>query len=546
MKRKIMSVLMCMALVLSILPGGMTGSTTKVEAAEKSGSTTSKVTTAVFAKISTGTIMGYNENGVTSFLGIPYATAKRFEMPVRVTKWAGVRTCWMYGEVAPQGKTTMNKFDTMDYSNEMVENEDTCLNLNVQTPNMKPKTKLPVIVWLHGGGFSSGASNEATFYNGANLAGYGNVVFVSVNHRLNVLGFMDLSAYGEKYKYSGNAGMADIVSALEWVKENISKFGGDPENVTIIGQSGGGSKVTTLMGMPSAKGLFDKAVAMSGGTVKTTRTQEQAKADTKKLLDTLGYTENDIDKLVSLPYDELYAAYVKSGITGIGPVVDGDYYTDGTYAMSKDIPFMCGNVAGEFSTNYTGLILGVQSQTSWNDFTLTLSDEKVKAKYVAKYGDKADAVIAAYQKAYPGHKIVDGLYLNNRYNGMFAGTGLALANAMDSYGGKVYNYVQAYDFPMFGGVVPVHTMGDLPFIFHNVDKIPSWVAGDETAAWKVSDEMATALCNFASTGYPSQKGLKWANYTAKKAATMVFDRTSEVRYNYDYELFKLMSESEVK
>jgi para-nitrobenzyl esterase len=360
-----------------------------------------------------------------------------------------------------------------------------------------------------------------------------------------VLGFLDLSAYGEKYKYSGNVGMADIVSALTWVKDNISKFGGDPNNVTIIGQSGGGSKVTTLMGMPAAKGLFDKAVAMSGGTVQTTRTKEKAQADTKKLLDTLGYTEKDIDKLVSLSYDELYAAYVKSGIN-VGPVVDGDYYTDGTYAMSKDIPFMCGNVAGEFSTNYTGLILGVQSQESWLQSTLTLPEDQIRAKYAAKYGDKADAIIAAYQKAYPGHNIADGLYLNNRYNGFFAGTGLALANAMDSYGGKVYNYVQAYDFPMFGGVVPVHTMGDLPFIFHNIDKIPSWVAGDEATAWKVSDEMATALCNFAKTGNPSQKNLNWDNYTTKNVATMVFDRTSSVRYNYDYELFKLMNESAVK
>ena len=239
----------------------------------------------VVAETTGGKVMGFNYAGVNYFYGIPYASAERFEMPQAVT-WEGVRACLMHGEVAPQNKVVMNRFDAMNYSAEMVENENSCLVLNIMTPNLDPEVKNPLSFdpWR---GFDTGASNEYVFYNGANLARSGDVVFVSVNHRLNVLGYLDLSAYGEEYRYSGNLGMLDLIFALQWVQDNIEQFGGDPNNVTIVGQSGGGSKVTTLMGMPVARGLFHKAVIQSGGS-KVTRTTEQAQAETENAGD-LGY-----------------------------------------------------------------------------------------------------------------------------------------------------------------------------------------------------------------------------------------------------------------
>ena len=248
MKKIIISLLLCMAIAISIAAAANLGT---VDAAKEA-------TSLCFAETTGGKVMGYQYDGVDTYFGIQYGTAKRFEMPQPYV-WNGLRYCMVYGESAPQSvpTSTKNSFDAMNYSHVKSENEQLCLQLNVWSERTKKNTSRPVIVWLHGGGFSSGSSGEYTFYEGGNLAKDGDVVFVSVNHRLNSLGYLDLSAYDDKYKYSGNAGMADIVLALQWVQDNIGNFGGDPDNVTIIGQSGGGSKVTTLMGMPAASGLFE-------------------------------------------------------------------------------------------------------------------------------------------------------------------------------------------------------------------------------------------------------------------------------------------------
>ncbi|MGB2759659.1 MAG: carboxylesterase family protein, partial [Maribacter stanieri] len=203
-----------------------------------------------------GQIRGYIHNDITTFKGIPYAQAKRFEAAVNPTKWEGIKSTTMYGPVAP----LLNPTTAIQDESEFVfdhdwgfPNED-CLSLNVWTPQATTAKKRPVLFWIHGGGFTTGSSHELPSYDGENLAKKGDVVVVSINHRLNVLGFLDLSAHGEKYKHSANNSILDMVKALEWVKNNIENFGGDPNNVTIFGQSGGGAKVTTLMAMPKAKG----------------------------------------------------------------------------------------------------------------------------------------------------------------------------------------------------------------------------------------------------------------------------------------------------
>lgn len=493
-----------------------------------------------FASTTYGNVMGYNWQGVDYFYGIPYAKAQRFHMPEAPDAWTGYRTCMMQGEVAPQNKTTMEKFDFMAYSREMVENEETCLNLNVMTTNTGSKELKPVVFWIHGGGYTTGGSLEKTVYDGGNIADFGDVVFVSVNHRLNCLGYLDLSAYGDEYKNSGNAGMADLVFALEWVRDNVANFGGDPNNVTIVGQSGGGSKVTTLMGMPAAQGLFHKAMAISGGSAKVTRTTESARAETEKVLSILGITAENIKDIETVDYRKLYAACTEAGVS-YGPVVDGDYYPTGTYEMSKDIPFMCGNVLGEFSTNIGNIIFMTYAKEAIEGNILTnISEADVVAKLTEQYegdADRAAKVVAAYKEAYPGHNVAEVLYINNRSAGM---SSYPLAEAMASYGGTVYQYVQACPYPMFGGIVPIHTASDIPMWFHNDEMIPAWTAGDEATFAKLSDEMAGALCAFAKTGSPNQSNLPWEPWTAENDAMMVFDHESGVRYHHEDALFEAM------
>lgn len=497
------------------------------------------ITELCFADTTNGGVMGYKWQGVNYFYGIPYAKAQRFHMPEAPDAWTGYKTCMMQGEVAPQNRTTMEVFDFMAYSRETVENENTCLNLNVMTTDTTGSK--PVIFWIHGGGYTTGGSLEKTVYDGGNIADFGDVVFVSVNHRLNCLGYLDLSAYGEEYKNSGNAGMADLVFALEWVRDNVANFGGDPNNVTIVGQSGGGSKVTTLMGMPSAQGLFHKAMAISGGSAKVTRTTESAQAETAKVLELLGVTAENVKELETMDYVKLYNACNEAGVS-YGPVVDGDYYPTGTYELSKDIPFVCGNVLGEFSTNVGNIIFsGAGGKEAVESNVLTnISEEQVIAQLTQKCegdAERAANIVAAYKEAYPGHNVAEVLYINNRTAGM---SSYALAEAMESYGGTVYQYIQARSYPFFGGIVPIHTAGDIPLWFHNDDMIPAWTAGEEDVFAKLSDEMAGALCALAKTGSPNQDSLTWEPWTTESDGMMVFDSESGMRYHHEDKLFELM------
>ena len=497
----------------------------------------------VYASVTGGDVMGYRYDDVDTFFAIPYGTAERF-MPAEPASWDGLYCANVMGEVAPQSThatASRDLFNCFPYNLVQPESEDKCLSLNVWTQETGGEATRPVIVWFHGGGFSTGSSTQFTFYLGEAMAKAYDVVFVSVNHRLNVLGFTDLSAYGDEYKYSGNVGQMDLELSLKWVQDNIAAFGGNPSNVTIIGQSGGGSKVTTLMSTPSAKGLFHKAVALSGGSVQVGRDTASAQADTEALVAALGLEGDDIPaQLAALPYEELLAAATEAGMN-YGPVVDGDYIPTGTYEISADIPFIASNVMGEFSTNYAEVVpyapnYDVHMMLAYMD------DEMVKEQYVSKYSEEfAEDIMAAFQEAYPTHPLKDGLYLNNRHGaGMSA---LPLCDAMAGYGGTVYNSLVAYDYPMYGGIVPIHTASSIPFWFNNVHDIPEFVAGDEENAEKVAAAMSGALAAFAYTGDPSTEELPWEAYTPENGATMVFDVDSQVKYHFDDALFEIIAQA---
>lgn len=559
MYKKLTSLALCLMMMLAFVSGcASDGSSTAGSSTPPSGSDTgtsepstpdpapaagdTTATAAVYADTTTGGVMGYNENGINYFWGIPYAKAERFMPPEAYDSWEGYRVCWTIGEAAPQNDS-VSPFDFMPNSMQIVEDEANLFKLQIQSPDLDPASPKPVVVWMHGGGYTTGASMEFDMYSGANLAEYGDVVFVGVNHRLNVLGFMDMSAYGDEYKYSGNVGILDLEFALKWVQDNIEAFGGDPNNVTIVGQSGGGSKVTTLMSMPSASELFHKAAAFSGGSAQITRDTESARAETEAALEILGITEENIDELKTIPYEELYAAANEAGMS-YGPVMDGDLIPTGNFEISAGKPFMAGSVLGEFSTNIGGMATHNQASPEAFDMnSLDLPEEEVLARLEALYGEGAQQILDAFREAYPGHKDAGVLYMNDRFGGFMVPS--RLLEAMNGYGGTGYQYVQAYVYPMFGGVVPIHTASCIPFWFNNMEYIPAWIAGDETAANRVSDQMAGALASFAYSGNPSQDGLEWEAWTAENGAVMVFDTESSVRYHHDDAVFELMAEYKV-
>ena len=323
-----------------------------------------------------GPVAGYVDDGVYIFKGIPYGEAERFMPATDPQPWKEVRASRAYGPVSPHpdraGWRDDNQAFTMHWD-DGYPGED-CLRVNVWTSSIKAGSKLPVMVWLHGGGFSEGSSQEQAGYDGTNLARDHGVVLVSLNHRLNALGFLDLSGYGAKYAHSGNVGMLDIVKALEWVRDNIANFGGDPGNVTIFGQSGGGGKVSTLMAMPSAKGLFHKAIVQSGSITNLMNPKYSRRIGAATVAN-LGISPSKIDEIASVPYEKLLAAYRKAVqdvtaearqdgalpeslldqlLFGQCPVVDGEVIPaqpsspDGL-ALSKDVPVMIGTVYHEFT-----------------------------------------------------------------------------------------------------------------------------------------------------------------------------------------------------
>ena len=335
--------------------------------------TSAKATT---VQTASGPVAGYIDDGVYIYKGIPYARADRFQPAMDPEPWTEVRSSRAYGPTCPQDKRTGWYSDDQAFSMHWDDGfpDEDCLRVNVWTGGIGDGGKRPVMVWLHGGGFRAGSGQELISYDGTNLARDHGIVVVTLNHRLNVLGFLDLSAYGAKYAHSGNLGMTDIVKALEWVRDNIANFGGDPANVTIFGQSGGGGKVSTLMAMPSAKGLFSKAIVESG-SITELMTPKYSRRVGAATVANLGLNPSRIDDIAAVPYGILLDAYnqavrtvceearqdgvfpqnVLSAILfGQVPVVDGEIIpaqpgTPEALALSKEVPTIIGTTYHEFT-----------------------------------------------------------------------------------------------------------------------------------------------------------------------------------------------------
>ncbi len=502
-----------------------------------------------------GKVQGYIHNGIFTYHGIPYAEAERFMPPEKVKPWEGVRMALTYGSVSPQ--STAREDDIFPphwfwphWEPRNTPQGDDCQNLNIWTPGLDEK-KRPVMIWLHGGGFMAGASMVEDVYDGENLSRAEDVVVVSVNHRLNVVGFLDLSAYGEQYKRSGNLGILDLVAALEWVKENIAAFGGDPDNVTLFGQSGGGAKVLTLMATPAARGLFHKAIEQSGAVEMMGMTlpdQKLSRRVAELTLENLGIAPADVAKLKEVPYAELNAAGSRAlvqtakekGLPSLSwaPIMDGGYIPahpviNGFPEQAKDIPLMIGSVLNEWTT----MPLMAQMAMAQSDNKNTWTDEQAKAKLAEKCGNKAEAVASAFLKAYPHKKAADALYVDTWLRTRAAKTANIKA---DQGGAPVYSYVFTWETPLLGGFAMSYHCSEIPFVFNNIGK-SEMATGGGKAAQALADRMSHAWASFARTGNPNHDGLPtWPAYTRENGAVMIFDNDSFVGNHHDDELMSLL------
>lgn len=489
-----------------------------------------------------GPVRGYIHNGTFTFKGIPYAKAARFEAPTQPDSWTAVRSSMTYGPVCPMDVvTTTNDEIEFPFHHDWGYTNENCLSLNVWTPQLATGKKRPVMVWLHGGGFTAGSSVELPSYDGENLTKKGDIVVVSVNHRLNVLGFLDLSAYGEKYKNSPNAGLMDLVMALQWVKQNIDQFGGDPNNVTIFGQSGGGGKVTSLMSAPSAKGVFQKAIVQSGSYLTSFMDSDVARKVSAALLEELNLQPNQVDSLQKMPYERLNAAskvalrkvqntLKADGMPAFGlswgPIHDGNFLphqlTDpATTALASSVPLLVGSTKNEFSA------FGARNVTT----------ETLKTSLKTKYGDKADAYMAAVKKAYP-ETATPADYVSIDLN--FRPATVRQANLKATTGtAPVYMYLFTWQSPVNDGLYKSMHCMELPFVFDNIARCEEMTGGSKEAH-ALADKMSRAWIAFARTGNPNHKGLpNWPAYTPENGATMILDNTSLIKNHPDKDLLEI-------
>ncbi len=493
------------------------------------------------AKTEHGKVRGFILRGINQFLGIPYGAdtsgSNRFMPPKNPQAWTDIKPCVWWGNTAPQimEKRYANQYASfVDHWNYDDVSED-CLKLNVWTPAIDQGSR-PVIVWLHGGGFVNGNAIEQDGYHGENLSRLGNIVFCSINHRLGAFGYSHLKAAGG-HPLSGNVGNLDMVAALEWVKNNIANFGGDPNNVTIIGQSGGGAKVTTLMNMPSAKGLFHKAVALSGSSLSGVN-KEYAEKLGVKIMQEAGLQVGQIDKLQAIPWREYIdianravekmaeeAKRMNISRGGFSPVADGvslndqAFFSDPSH-FSADIPLI-------INTNFH------EQSPSRTDANLeSISLEGVIEKITSRFGENSRKIVEAYHRNFPKAKPIEiwALILSNRKNA------IAAADAKSAQKkAPVFLSWFGWQPPLFDGRMRAFHCDDICFWFYNTDLMLTHTGGGKRPK-ALATKMAKSFLNFAKTGNPNGGGLPtWKPYSSENGETMILDDVAQLINHPDAE-----------
>jgi para-nitrobenzyl esterase len=467
-----------------------------------------------------GRVRGMNVAGIRTFRGIRYgadtAGANRFMPPVKPSPWSEVHDAFAYGPAAPQnpGNPTDPYTQSVEWDAHVKTGiSEDCLRLNVWTPGLNDGGKRPVFFYIHGGGFTSGSGGFP--FDGDPLARLGDIVVVTVNHRLGPLGYLDLGALGESNKFAraGVVGMLDLVAALEWVRDNISRFGGDPGNVTIAGQSGGGSKVSILMVMPSAKGLFHKAVVQSGSTL-TLRPREQSRESAAALIKELSVSASNLEALQNVPWSTILQAESNAGS---GPIVDGTVipkhpFDPAAPEITADVPMIIGYTREDAAIrNLSAAPLTASGLESWAKET---------------YGDKATRILSAYRKVYPDATPfqIQSRIRTDVNTGRRATTMAERKSAQNS--GKAYLYVTTWPSPAFEGRFGAVHGVDLGLILGN-PRNP--IGGNAPEARKMAEVVGSSMVAFAKTVSPNcDKIPAWTAFDRESRATMLFDAESRV------------------
>jgi para-nitrobenzyl esterase len=500
-----------------------------------------------------GRIRGYVRNGIYAFKDIPYGADtsgdNRFMPPQKPAPWTNVRPCLHHGFVSPQAARAgwkNNEESWLFTWDDGIQSED-CLNLNVWT-QATDRGKRPVMVWLHGGGFSAGSATELPSYDGENLARRG-VVLVSVTHRLNVFGYLNLAAYGDKFATSGNVGMLDIGAALEWVRDNIANFGGDPSRVTIFGQSGGGGKVTALMAMPAAKGLFHRAIVESGSLL-TSATMESSGTLADKLLKQLQLSGSDMDKLQQMPFEDLEKAardvtqmrLPASGVIdfrrigrslGWSPVagntaLPSQPFDPGAPDVSASVPMIVGNTLNEF-------VNGINKPEAFK-----MTAEELQTNVTNIYKEKAGDVIATFRKSFPNTNNFQ-LWSAIATGGVRATTLEQVRRKTAQHAAPAYCYRFDWQTPILDARPMAFHCSELAFVFDNTARCEN-MTGNSAAARALATKMSEAWVHFATSGDPNHGKIpRWKPFDPETNGTMVFDNECAFREHLDDDCQKVIA-----
>lgn len=508
-------------------------------------------TTAV-ADTESGKVVGYVGNDIRIFKGIPYAEIlspqDRWTRGAKVRPWTGKRSCRSAGPACPTSDFTPSVLphdvEALNIWSDLERTYSTedCLRLNIWTPGIDNK-KRQVIVWCHGGGFTGGSSIMSLRYEAQNLARYGDVVVVSMNHRLHALGFLDLSAYGSHWSDSANLGMLDIVDALKWVQTNIANFGGDPAKVMIAGQSGGGAKVLTLCSMPEAKGLFNRAVPMSSGPLPLL-TPEQSAARTASFLKRVDISPGNIDALYKLPVEAILhhvSAMVsafsaaRDRFDGWGsadattcewsPVVDGRTVADEPTdpKAPSDVPMLIGTVLHETFGKE------VLDHPEYMQMTESQARERLRIAF----GPSSDAIYDVYEKTFPGVNPYE-LSVIARAMGHYRALSVKIALRRAAlHSAPTYNYWFQWRPRMWEGRLLSCHEGEIPLLFLHSDSLPR-LTGGTAEARALSLRMADIWLAFAATGNPNTETVRgWSPVRADQLTTMVLNNDCRIDHGSD-------------